>query len=235
MAKSKKVVATKQTPIQEHLSGNAVKSRVRSATAKAASTASKSSGKNPSASRESDLRASFRALSNAEQVLGAANQSALDVRLSAYTICQQSYGSNWYKDKALANRPRKMFVEEHLASQGFKSVSVSINDKRNELKIDSEDEATVKAFGDARTYWNRFVALCEKVAGAGGVEKFKQARSDTRKGASTNKRTLQEIVADFGQRLYNAFYKEGKADDAKAIKTICAKYKHTCTVPAGAK
>lgn len=235
MAKAKKEVATKQTPIQSHMSGDAVKSRVRSATAKAKSNSKKSGGVNASAARESELRASFSAISNAESVLGVATQSAQDVRLAAYTICQQSYGANWFKNKTLANNPRKMFVEEHLKAQGIKGVTVSINEKRNELKIDTEDEKTVKLFGDARTYWNRFVALCERVAGAGGVEKFKKAQSDTKRGNARSQRTLQEQVADFGQRLYNAFYKEGKTEDAKTIKAICAKYKHICTVPAGAK
>jgi hypothetical protein len=174
-------------------------------------------------------------LVNAHNASDTANDAVSACRKSYFSECIQALGKGFYtkEKKHLALQAKKAFYMAHYESKGMK-VLVEINASRGELKLESADgqDAKVKAENaNAGTRWNKFVDWC-KDEDAG---KHKEKDPNNRQTKSGNKRTLADIVKDNGQRLYNAFYKAGKLEDCQAIKAICARYKHTCTVPSGAK
>lgn len=174
-------------------------------------------------------------LVNAHNVVDTASDAVSACRKDFFTECVQALGKHFYtkEKKHLALQAKKAFYLAHYDSKGMK-VSIEINTSRNELKLESLDGKGDKVKAEnanAGTRWSKFVDWCKDEDA--GLHKDKDPNN--RQSKSGNKRTLADIVKDNGQRLYNAFYKAGKLEDCQAIKAICARYKHTCTVPAGSK
>ena len=171
---------------------------------------------------------------NAEEVAGDAVSAA---RLNFFGECKQSYGSKFHDDKTVRLQPKVIFYKAHYASKGL-NVTVSINGSRGELKVDAIDASQADRIKsetpNAGTRWNKFLKWC--VAEVAGEHADKDPNK--RQSGTKNKKTVQEIVQDHGQRCYNACYKNDLKQasvelQAWATKWFKAKVKYA--VPAGSK
>jgi hypothetical protein len=175
-------------------------------------------------------------LVNAHNASDSANDAVSACRKDYFTLCNQKLGSKFYKaDKSIVNQCRVAFYKAHFESKGL-AVNVLINAKRGEIKSDSLIGAKVDAVkreaDNAKSRFNKFISWCaDEDAG-----KHAEKDSNNRQSNSGNKRTLNEIVQDNGQRLYNACYKAGKKDAYSELQSWATKhFKIKFTVPAGAK
>lgn len=233
MAKSaKKEVAVKESPIQSHLKGEATKKRVADATRK-----SKQTG-NAVVARMKQLQSSALALVNAYNAEESAGDAVSAARKSFYSECQQSFGNKFFSaDKSITNQVRVIFYKAHFESKGL-AVNVSVNASRGEVKSDAVDasqtEAVKSAADGAKGRFRKFIIWCgEEFEG-----KYKDKDPNNRQSSSKNKKSVQEIVQDHGQRCYNACYKNNLKQasvelQAWATKWFKAKIKYA--IPAGAK
>jgi len=190
-----------------------------------------------STARVKKLTDSANALVNAHNAEDVAGDAVSAARLNFFGECKQSYGSKFHDDKTLRLQPKVIFYKAHYASKGL-NVTVSINGSRGELKVDAIDASQADRIKsetpNAGTRWNKFLAWCvDEVAG-------KHANKDPnkRQSGTKNKKTVQEIVQDHGQRCYNACYKNDLKQasvelQAWATKWFKAKVKYA--VPAGSK
>ena len=235
MAKAKVVVNPKSSfnqPIQSHMTGDASKKRVASATRTARKTG------DAVAARIKQLQASALALVNAHNADDIANDAVSVARKGFYSECQQSYGNKFFSaDKSILNQPRVLFYKAHFESKGL-GVSVTINASRGEIKSDAVDASQtdeVKREADnAKSRFNKFIAWC------GDEFEGKHATKDpnNRQSKTKHKRALAEIVQKEGARVYNACYKEGMAQACVDLQAWATKYfkgKVKFAVPAGAK
>lgn len=171
---------------------------------------------------------------NAEDVAGDAVSAA---RQNFFAECKQSFGSKFYDDKKVLNQPRAIFYTAHYKSKGFPA-RVTINAARGTLAmeaIDPNHAENVKAeAAHAGTRWNKFLTWCvDEVAG-------KHANKDPnkRQSGTKNKKTVQEIVQDHGQRCYNACYKNDLKQASVELQAWATKWfksKVKYAVPAGQK
>ena len=175
-------------------------------------------------------------LVNAHNASDSANDAVSIARKAYFELCKTKLGNAFHKaDKSIVNQCRLAFYNAHYQSKGL-LVTVSINATRGEIKSESLDGAKVDAVkreaDNAKSRFNKFIAWCvDEVAG-----KHAEKDPNNRQSNSGNKRTLNEIVQDSGQRLYNACYKAGKKEAYGELQAWATKYfKIKFTVPAGAK
>ncbi len=233
MAKSaKKEVAVKESPIQSHLKGEATNKRVAGATRKA-----KQIGDAINA-RLKQLQSSALALVNAFNAEDTAGDAVSAARKVFYAECQQSYGKKFFDaDKSITNQIRVIFYKAHFESKGL-AVNVSINPSRGEIKSDAVDasqtEQVKKAADGAKGRFKKFTDWC-RLEFAG---KFKEKDPNNRQSSSKNKKSVQEIVQDHGQRCYNACYKNDLKQASVELQAWATKWfksKIKYAVPAGQK
>lgn len=175
-------------------------------------------------------------LVNAHNASDAAEDAVFAARENWLKLCKTKLGNAFYKaDKSIVNQARVAFYKAHYQTKGL-LVEVSINASRGEVKSDSLDGAKVdkvkKEADNAKSRFGKFIKWCEDYDA--GV--FKERESGNRQAQSGNKRTVDEVVQDNGQRLYNACYKAGKKDAYTELQSWANKhFKIKFTVPAGAK
>ena len=164
---------------------------------------------NATAERAKQLMSSASTLVNAHNAADVAGDAVSSARKSFMADCQQSYGNKFYSaDKSVLNQPRVIFYKAHFESKSL-AVNVSVNAARGEVKSDALDAAQADAVkreaDNAKSRFNKFLAWCVDEAAGKHAEKNANNRQSNAKG----KRTIEEIVQDAGQRMYNAMFKAG--------------------------
>lgn len=175
-------------------------------------------------------------LVNAHNASDSANDAVFAARKAYFELCKIKLGNQFYKaDKSIVNQCRLAFYKAHYQSKGL-LVEVSINASRGEIKSESLDGAKVdevkRQADNAKSRFGKFITWCEDfVAG-----KFDEKDPNNRQSNAGNKRSVNEVVQDSGQRMYNACYKAGKKDAYTELQAWASKhFKIKFTVPAGAK
>jgi hypothetical protein len=164
---------------------------------------------NATAERTKQLQASATMLVNAHNAADVAGDAVSSARKDYYAQCKQSFGASFFKaDKSILNQPRVIFYKAHFESKAL-AVNVSVNAARGEVKSDAVDatqaDAVKREADNAKSRFNKFLAWCVDEAAGKHAEKNANNRQSNAKG----KRTIEEIVQDAGQRMYNAMFKAG--------------------------
>jgi len=141
------------------------------------------------------------------------------------------------KAKQIGDAISVIFYKAHFESKGL-AVNVSINPSRGEIKSDAVDasqtEQVKKAADGAKGRFRKFTDWC-RLEFAG---KFKEKDPNNRQSSSKNKKSVQEIVQDHGQRCYNACYKNDLKQASVELQAWATKWfksKIKYAVPAGQK
>jgi hypothetical protein len=187
--------------------------------------------------RTKKLADSADALVNAHNAADTAGDAVSAARQNFFAECKQSFGSKFYEDKKVLNQPRAIFYTAHYKSKGFPA-RVTINASRGTLAMEAIDPThadNVKAeAAHAGTRWNHYLTWCKDfVAG-----KFDDKDPNKRQSGTKNKKTVQEIVQDHGQRCYNACYKNDLKQASVELQAWATKWfksKVKYAVPAGQK
>jgi hypothetical protein len=179
---------------------------------------------NATAERAKQLMSSASALVNAHNAADVAGDAVSGARKDYYAQCNQSFGKGFHKaDKSILNQPRVIFYKAHFESKAL-AVNVSVNAARGEVKSDAVDAAQADAVkreaDNAKSRFNKFLAWCVDEAAGKHAEKNANNRQSNAKG----KRTIEEIVQDAGQRIYNACFKAGNKTACADLQAWATKY-----------